>query len=299
MSCSGVWYRVASPGSVQKGQGADLAEWKLLDPMLPTQADFMAPWTDRYDEERVRTGRRPISNEWLGIPANTIESIDDLGDGRVRIHRVNEMGDTSTVTVRSPSTTASRRELRRARAEDQAAGPTDEPLVHFGTYTDSITGEEVTFVADGSGSDRITYIPYADWSPQERKGSLDLRSREIQRTQKRMLSKVMDDLIRLADLRARFDWDERPAARLTYGGGTLFGALIAQLTLTIGGLNAFAVCDFCRTTWQPEQWPRGGPNDNTLCETHQNEADKAKLRRRVKHAGTLPVATKRRSTPNL
>jgi hypothetical protein len=291
---------IAVAWSIQRGQGADLAEWRLLDPTMLTKVDYTAPWNDRYDEDRVRIARTPITNEWLGVPVESIEKIEDLGDGRLRVHATDPTGGASRIIVRSPrKSDESRRQRRRASAGARSAEPLDDGLVHFGTYTDPTTGKEVSFVDDGSGGDGITYIPYEQMTPAQRKASQGLWSREVQRTQKLLVSKVMEDLIRLADLRAQFDWDERPASRLTYGGGTLFGALIAQLTLTIGGANAFAVCDFCRTTWQPEQWPRGGPNDNTLCEAHQTEADKARLRRRVQHAGSVPVPTERHSRPSL
>lgn len=100
--------------------------------------------------------------------------------------------------------------------------------------------------------------------------------------QRRLHEAALHRLIALVDLRARVEW-EGSAARLTYGGGTGLGALVAQLTLRIGGHNALAVCDLCRVTWDPERtgWPRAGPRDGTYCPAHSNPADRRRHRRRV------------------
>lgn len=104
------------------------------------------------------------------------------------------------------------------------------------------------------------------------------------RDQRRALEAAMDRLILLTDLRARLRWKDG-AARMTYGGGTLLGALVAQVALRLGGHEALAVCDLCRVTWDPSAdgtWPRGGPNDGTYCPRHNNPTDRMRHRRRIR-----------------
>jgi hypothetical protein len=119
------------------------------------------------------------------------------------------------------------------------------------------------------------------------KGSVITKEREraaaeMKALQQRLLELALDRLIEQVDLRVRVRWTGR-GARLTYGGGTFLGVLVAQLALTLGGHDALAVCDLCRTTWDPRSasWPRSGEGQGTYCPCHANPTDRNRHRRRV------------------
>lgn len=104
---------------------------------------------------------------------------------------------------------------------------------------------------------------------------------ELLRQQHRLFETVLNNLVHLVGFTPQLRWDE-PCATITYAGRTFLGALVAQLLLSVGGVNAFAVCDYCRAVFDPgDRWPRSGEKDHIFCPKHSNPTDRRRLTRRT------------------
>ncbi len=283
-----------------------------LDALDPT-AEEDGPWwglrtcqdRPRADRRRTKTidGKRRIAHttelldawiEWSGILYGLIAVAWRIQLGRPadadhwRLLQPLLAGEADHIFRWTSDTTEDVDLARRPGVKrDDPVGAWLGPLINFEEHTpDTAT----LTVRDGNVEIRYDLDrPYGEQATATKR-AWEVKSRgDLLAAQKRIFSTVLDEFLRLADLRLRFDWDHRPAARLSYGGGTLLGALASQLTLVIGGVNALAICDFCREPFVPSTWPRATGDDNVLCQTHQTDAAKAKLRRRTQRAGTISV----------
>lgn len=248
----------------------------------------LSPCSDAPKVDRVRTkvaqGRRhwavvtePVEAwiEWAGILYGVIAVAWRLQRGRP--------GDLDDWRLLDPALPAPA-DVMAGWTEDTTEGAiapqrgVARPLFDF---DESVSGEPY-LTGDPPGSLYEVSRPYEQQRLSVRRWWEAASRENLVIAQRGMLGVVVDELCRLGDLRIRFGWGGDGAPRLSYGGGSFFGALVAQLSLVVGGVYALAICDYCREPFEPTTWPRSGPKDSVYCPRHQSDgAAKARHRRRT------------------
>ena len=252
----------------------ELEEIQVLEPLLPpgVYLDLHVGWTDLTDP----AGKRRLLNRHPDAPVWKLP--DDPDENIVLVRGTPRPIPGFTPDEEDPE--RARIIKRRNAARRMKQEPVFAPILSPPGAAPDDASERSAYEAKVSISDKErTAEGHTPWGP--------FPVARVAHDLQFVLDTTLQAWLDQADLRVQTVTDHSTGmVRLRWGNDGLFSTLAIIMALTIGGLDALAICDHCRQAHQPTSWPTVG--HHLYCPDCREGPDYANIRQRMSRL-TRPV----------